>query len=168
LSWLTTCVFDCPPEFASILTKVEEWLDARESANVSIVRNSDGFAVKFTDKNGRPARGVDVDAVVVLVRNFVKERADLMVVVTDGFANVCPSVLTKVCALQKIAVPPPFMGRLIVVAGDGQTDEAMLELAEIGINAGREPIMAGDRVSSHTRLIHVLAWLTAWRQDAEP
>jgi hypothetical protein len=40
-------------------------------------------------------RGVDVDAVVEFMNDLVKGRPDLIVVVTDGFANVCLSVLSK-------------------------------------------------------------------------
>jgi hypothetical protein len=78
----------------------------------------------------------------------------LIVVVTDGFADVCSSVLSKGYALQKIAVRAPFMGdhRFVVAAGDGLTDEAMFEFADVGIKFGREATMAGDRVSSHSRM----------------
>jgi trehalose-6-phosphatase len=107
---------------------------------------------------------------VALIRSLVKDRDDLIVVVTDGFADVCSSVLSKGYALQKIAVRAPFMGdhRFVVAAGDGLTDEAMFEFDDVGIKFGREATMAGDRVSSHSRMIEVLAWLTALREDAGP
>jgi trehalose-6-phosphatase len=95
------------------------------------------------------------------VVSLVKNRQDLIVVVTDGFADVYSSVLSKGYALQKIAVCPLFVGRFVVAAGDGLTDEAMFNFADVGIEVGREVTMGGDRVSSHYRIIEVLAWLTA-------
>jgi trehalose-6-phosphatase len=102
------------------------------------------------------------------MNDLVRGRPDLIVMVTDGFANVCSSVLSKGFALQKIAVRPPFMGRYILAAGDGLTDEAMFEYADVSIKVVREAMKTGDRAANHYRMIEVLAWLTALRQDAGP
>jgi trehalose-6-phosphatase len=147
---------------------VEAWIGAHKSAYLYVVKKNGGFAVKFTDEDGRLAHGADVDAVVDLMNELVKDRPDLIVVVTGGFADVCLSVLNKGYALQKIAVRPLFMGRFIVAAGDGLTDEAMFDYPVVSIKVGREATMAGDRVTNHYRMIEVLAWLTAMHQDAGP
>jgi trehalose-6-phosphatase len=127
-----TYVFDKPPEFATVLKYVRTWIETHPSAIFYIIEKNGGFAVKFTDEDGRLARGADVDAVVALMRSLVKDRDDLIVVVTDGFADVCSSVLSKGYALQKIAVRAPLIGQFVVAAGDGLTDEAMFEFADVG------------------------------------
>jgi trehalose-6-phosphatase len=94
------------------------------------------------------------------VESLVKNRQDFIVVVTDGFVDVYSSVLSKGYALQKIAVRPLFMGRFVVAAGDGLTDEAMFDFADVGIEVGREATIGGYRVSSHyrTSLVVALEW----------
>jgi hypothetical protein len=44
----------------------------------------------------------------------------------------------------------------------------MFSFADVSIKVGREASIAGDRVTNHRRMIEVLAWLTALRQDAGP
>jgi trehalose-6-phosphatase len=135
---------------------------------LSIVCKNGGFSVKFTDEDGCLALGIDVDAVVAFMESLVTDRQDLIVVVTDGFADVCSSVLSKGFALKKVAVRPPFIGRFVVAAGDRLTDEDMFVFADVGIKVGREKSIAGDRLTSHSRMLEALAWLTDLRQDAGP
>jgi hypothetical protein len=74
---------------------VRTWLTAHPSANLCIVEKNGGLAVKCTDEDGRMAKGADVDAAIEVMRVLVAKREDLIVVVTDGFADMCWSILSK-------------------------------------------------------------------------
>jgi hypothetical protein len=97
-------------KFGRALKYTRAWIEARPSANLCIAEKNGGFAVKFIDEVVRLPSGVDVDAVIKAMEGLAKDGPDLIVIVTDGSADVCSSVLSEGCASQKLAVQLPFMG----------------------------------------------------------
>lgn len=154
------------PDFARELKSITEYLSARPDQNLSLVVKNGGFAVKFTDEDGRLAKGADVDAVVLYVQSLVEGSKELISVQTDGFIDVCSGFLNKGTAIQQQLKERPFRGSFCIAAGDSGTDEAMFPFVPVSIRVGRSgETCATDRLSGHKQMLEVIAWIVYLRLD---
>ncbi len=154
------------PDFSSQLKAITGYLGARPDQNLSLVVKNGGFAVKFTDEDGRLAKGADVDAVIAFVESLVVECDELISVQTDGFIDVCSGLLNKGTAIQQQLKERPFRGSFCIAAGDSGTDEAMFPFVPVSIRVGMSgKTAATDRLSGHKQMLEVIAWIVYLRMD---
>jgi hypothetical protein len=83
------------PDFIFELKSIQKYLQERPDENFTLVVKNGGFAVKFTDEDGRLAKGADIDAVVRFVRDLVEGKPELIAVETDGFIDLCSRELNS-------------------------------------------------------------------------
>ena len=75
------------PEFEDEWEKLQEFLSKRPNANLLAVKKNCGFAVKFTDEDGRLASPSDVNETIELFKSFAEVREDMAMVRTDGYVD---------------------------------------------------------------------------------
>lgn len=154
------------PDFSGQLKSITQYLSARRDRNLSLVVKNGGFAVKFTDEDGRLAKGVDIDAVIAFVQRLVADSEELISVQTDGFIDVCSGFLNKGTAIQCQLKERPFSSSFCIAAGDSGTDEAMFPFVPISIRVGMSgQSCATDRLSSHKEMLEVIQWIVYLRMD---
>jgi trehalose-6-phosphatase len=145
-----------PVDFAAEFAAIEAYLSDRPSHNLLLIKKKGGFAVTFSDVDGRSAKGWQVDAVCTFVRELALDNPELTFVVTDGFIDLCAARLSKGYGLMKQMQQAPFRGSWAIAFGDGLTDEAMFAVVNYSVKVGNEASRAEERLRGHEETLDVL------------
>jgi hydroxymethylpyrimidine pyrophosphatase-like HAD family hydrolase len=115
---------------------IEGSFSGRPTQNLLFIVKKGGCAAKFSDVDGRPAKGWQVDDVCSFVRELVLNIRELTFVVTDGFIDLFAARLSKGYRLMKQMQQVPFRDSWVLAFGDGLTYEAMFAVVNYGIKEG--------------------------------
>jgi hypothetical protein len=84
-----------PVAFGAELRAMELYLKENSDRNLCLIVKKGGFAIRFSDVDGRPAKAGHIDDVCMFVRNLAWNNDELTFVVTDGFVDLCALRLNK-------------------------------------------------------------------------